>query len=152
MSLNYICKRFDELTIYELYQILKLRQEVFIVEQNCVYLDADGKDLNGYHMMGYDQANELHCYTRLLPEGISYPDYTSIGRVINSATVRGKGYGKELMVLSIQKIKELYPNYSIKIGAQAYLKKFYESLGFLDLGEPYIEDGIPHIIMILNLS
>lgn len=149
MSLRYVCKSFDQLTIHELYKIMKLRQEVFIVEQNCPYLDADGKDLFGHHLMGIDENNELHCYTRLLPEGISYEGFSSIGRVINSSAVRGKGYGKELMQQSIKKIKELHPSYPIKIGAQAYLKKFYESLGFVDIGIPYMEDGIPHIIMTL---
>lgn len=149
MTLNYICKPFGQLNIYELYQIMKLRQEVFIVEQNCPYLDADGKDLLGHHLLGFDDQNELHCYTRLLPEGVSYTGFSSIGRVINSEKARGKGFGKQLMQLSIQKIKELYPGIPIKIGAQAYLKGFYESLGFVDLGIPYMEDGIPHLIMVL---
>ncbi|MBK8626688.1 MAG: GNAT family N-acetyltransferase [Saprospiraceae bacterium] len=149
MTLSYSCKPFAQLSIDELYAILRLRQEVFIVEQSCPYLDADGKDIKGYHLMGVDENKGLHGYTRLLPEGVYYSGYTSIGRVINSTTVRGKGYGKELMQLSIMKIKELYPDYPIKIGAQAYLKKFYESFGFVDIGIPYLEDGIPHIIMIL---
>ena len=99
--------------------------------------------------MGIDDNQNLHCYTRLLPEGISYPGFVSIGRVINSAEVRGKGYGKELMSISISKIKELYPEYPIKIGAQTYLKKFYESFGFVDINVAYLEDNIPHIKMVL---
>lgn len=149
MSLRYSIKHFNDLTVFELYKIMKLRQEVFVVEQNCPYLDADGKDLHGYHVMGSDDNQNLHCYTRLLPEGISYQGFVSIGRVINSAEVRGKGYGKELMAISISKIKELYPSYSIKIGAQTYLKKFYESFGFVDIDMAYLEDNIPHIKMVL---
>lgn len=148
MQLKYIIKHFDQLSTVELYNIMKLRQEVFVVEQNCPYLDADGKDLYGHHLMGIDEHGNVHCYTRLLPEGVSYENFVSIGRVINSSQVRGKGYGKELMQLSISKIKEIYPGFPIKIGAQAYLKKFYESLGFVDLDLPYMEDGIPHIIMV----
>ena len=100
--------------------------------------------------MGIDDNQNLHCYTRLLPEGISYQGFVSIGRVINSAEVRGKGYGKELMSISITKIRELYTGYSIKIGAQTYLKKFYESFGFVDIDMAYLEDGIPHIIMVME--
>ena len=144
----YSCTPFYELSLSELYQIMKLRQEVFVVEQNCPYLDADGKDLHGYHVQGKDREGGLHCYTRLLPEGISYSEYTSIGRVINSMDVRGQGQGKQLMNYSIHKIKEIYPNIPIKIGAQTYLKRFYESIGFEDINVPYLEDGIPHILMV----
>jgi ElaA protein len=150
MSLTYTTKHFNDLTQHELYEIMQLRQEVFVVEQNCPYLDADGKDVYGYHLMGKDDQHELQCYTRLLPEGISYSGFVSIGRVINSSKIRGKGFGKELMHISIQQIKELYPGLPIKIGAQAYLKKFYESFGFIDLGTPYLEDNIPHILMELR--
>lgn len=150
MSLTYTIKHFNDLTQYELYEIMKLRQEVFVVEQNCPYLDADGKDIYGYHLMGKDNQNKLQCYTRLLPEGISYSGFVSIGRVINSSEIRGKGFGKELMQISIEQIKELYPGLPIKIGAQAYLKKFYESFGFIETGTPYLEDNIPHILMELH--
>lgn len=149
MQLQYKCKHFDELTGHELYQILQLRQIVFVVEQNCAYLDADGKDIHAHHLMGTDADGHLHTYTRLLPEGISYDGYVSIGRVINSPTVRGKGYGKELMQVSIKKIREIYPGYPIKIGAQAYLKSFYESFGFVDINISYLEDGIPHLKMVM---
>jgi ElaA protein len=148
IKLNYTIKTFDALTNLELYKIMRLRQEVFVVEQDCPYLDADGKDLYGHHVMGCDEDGELHCYTRLLPEGISYDGHSSIGRVINSSKVRGQGEGKRLMQISIDTIKELHPNHDIKIGAQTYLKKFYEGLGFEDLGMPYLEDGIPHILMV----
>lgn len=149
-TLTYDCKFFEELTLKELYALMQLRQEVFVVEQNCPYLDADGKDKYGYHVMAWDEDGVLHCCTRLLPEGISYDGYTSIGRVVNSIAVRGTGHGKILMEYSIEKIKDLYPNFPIKIGAQSYLKHFYESLGFVDIGIDYLEDGIPHMIMVLD--
>jgi ElaA protein len=146
--LQYACKTFNELTGEELYDLLRLRQEVFIVEQNCPYLDADGKDKYAHHILAKDESSSILCYTRLLPEGVSYEGYSSIGRVVNAPSVRGTGEGKLIMQYSIDKIKQLYPHVPIKIGAQQYLKKFYESLGFVDIGIPYIEDGIPHIIMI----
>lgn len=150
LALTYSCKYFDDLTIDELYGLMRLRQEVFVVEQNCPYLDADGKDKYGYHVMGKDGMGHIHGCTRLLPEGVSYEGYSSIGRVANSSEVRGLGQGIILMEYSIQKMKELYPGLPIKIGAQSYLKKFYESLGFLDQGIDYLEDGIPHMIMVLD--
>ncbi|MBK8349021.1 MAG: GNAT family N-acetyltransferase [Saprospiraceae bacterium] len=150
MQITYSCLPFSELTNADLYKIMKARQEVFVVEQNCPYLDADGKDLYAHHVMGKDTNGQLQCYSRILPEGVSYPGFTSIGRVINTALVRGQGQGKTLMQYSIAKIKNLYPDMPVKIGAQAYLKKFYESFGFVDMGIPYLEDGIPHIIMVLQ--
>ena len=147
-KLIYNCSTFEKLTNFELYQIMRLRQEVFIVEQNCPYLDADGKDIYSHQIMGKDENGKIHCCTRLLPEGISYVGFTSIGRVANSAEVRGSGEGRYLMEYSIKMINQLYPNIPIKIGAQQYLKKFYENLGFSDIGIPYLEDGIPHIIMV----
>lgn len=150
MTLTYTCKPFYELRLDELYDILKARQEVFVVEQNCPYQDADDKDKYGYHFMGKDDNGLIHCYTRLLPPGISYPGYCSIGRVINRMTVRGQGHGKKLMEESIKKIKQLYPGTPIKIGAQTYLQRFYENFGFVDIGQPYLEDGIPHLIMVME--
>ncbi|MBK7637876.1 MAG: GNAT family N-acetyltransferase [Saprospiraceae bacterium] len=150
--IRYSCKKFDDLSLIELYEIMKLRQEVFVVEQNCPYLDADDKDLYGYHVMGKDKKNAVVCCTRLLPEGVSYEGFISIGRVANGSTVRGTGEGKKLMDYSIETIKQLYPASSIKIGAQTYLKRFYENLGFKDLNQPYLEDGIPHIIMVYEVT
>lgn len=138
---------FHQLTTLELYEILQLRETVFVVEQECPYLDADGKDLQALHMMLKNEEGKLICYTRILPKGVSYPEFASIGRVVCSQSARGCGYGRFIMTMSIAQIRELYPGTPIKIGAQTYLKKFYESLGFIDIGEPYIEDGIPHIIM-----
>lgn len=149
-TINYTCTSFEMLTVKELYDIMRLRQEVFVVEQNCPYLDADGKDLYGFHVMGKDDDGKLRCCTRLLPQGVSYDGFVSIGRVANSLDVRGTGEGKRLMNYSIDKIRVLYPGIPIKIGAQSYLKSFYESLGFVDIGIPYLEDGIPHIVMVME--
>lgn len=140
---------FHQLTSLELYEILKLRQTVFVVEQECPYLDADGKDLKSLHMMLRNGDAKIICYARILPKDVSYPEFASIGRVVCSKSVRGCDHGRFIMTMAIKKIQELYPGTPIKIGAQTYLKKFYESLGFIDIGEPYIEDGIPHIIMIM---
>ncbi len=141
---------FNALELHLLYDILRLRQEIFVVEQTCPYLDADGKDLESIHVTGINQDNKLVCYARIIPPGLSYPGFASIGRVICHQNYRKHGYGKFLMQKTIGKTMSLYPNFPIKIGAQSYLKKFYESLGFKDIGEPYIEDGIPHIIMTMD--
>ena len=143
-------KAFNELTPYELYAILRLRSEVFIVEQNCPYLDEDNKDQKGYHLMGWKD-DLLAAYTRLLPAGVSYPNMASIGRVVTSPAARGLGIGRELMEVSINKLYELFGHKPIKIGAQLYLQKFYESLGFVQTDEGYLEDGIPHIEMVKTL-
>src|SRR5690606_11802377 len=105
------------------------------VEQNCPYLDADGKDLASWHLMGRNEADRLICYTRLLPEGVSYAGYVSIGRVVSSPAARGTGAGRILMRRSIEMCRHLFGNQLIKIGAQSYLVKFYESFGFQSTGE-----------------
>jgi len=143
------CKHFKELSTIELYEIMKLRIEVFSVEQNCPYQDADGKDLECWHLMIYDSAKTLVAYSRIVPIGVSYTDYTSIGRVITSLSVRMQGIGKLLMQKSIEQTKQLFPDKPLKISAQAYLRKFYTELGFKATGEEYIEDHIPHIGMVL---
>ena len=150
--IKYTCVPFNKLTVNELYEIMALRQKVFVVEQNCPYLDADGKDLHAMHLMGRDTEGELVVYTRLLPIGISYSDFASIGRVVSSAKVRGTGAGKELMQKSIEQMHKLFPNEPVKIGAQTYLLAFYTSLGFVSTGEEYLEDDIPHTVMILDES
>jgi ElaA protein len=128
------------------YKILQLRNEVFIVEQNCVYQDCDDKDLKAYHFMGWDD-DKLVAYTRLLSPGISYPDAASIGRVITSPSVRGKNVGKELMTNSIAEVYRLFGKIPIRISAQFYLKRFYESFSFVQYSDVYMEDGIEHIGM-----
>jgi ElaA protein len=189
MKIEFQCVHFSALTVYELYSVMALRQEVFAVEQNCPYLDADGKDLEGFHLLGYADLSEnaqntegvsdvgfgmsdvgtapksqiealpksdfrnpksLLAYTRLLPKGVAYDDYASIGRVVNSPRVRGHGVGKILMEESIRQMARLFPQDGVKIGAQSYLLRFYESLGFVSTGEEYLEDDIPHTSMILK--
>jgi ElaA protein len=147
--ISFTCLPFDTLSNTALYEILALRQEVFVVEQNCPYQDCDGKDLQSWHLMGRDQTGKLICYTRLLPKGIAYENYASIGRVVSSPAARGTGAGKILMEKSIELCRQLFGNEPIKIGAQSYLLKFYESFGFRSTGEEYLEDGIPHTKMIL---
>ena len=148
---QWVCKTFQELSIDELYSLLRLRSEVFVVEQNCVFLDLDNNDQYCYHILGWD-GKTLVAGTRLVPKGVSYPDYHSIGRVVNSRDHRGLGLGKELMEYSIEKCIEHFGNGPIKIGAQLYLKKFYESFGFVQSSEVYDEDGIDHIEMIRQPS
>jgi ElaA protein len=141
------CLSFYELDLDQLYEVMAFRQAVFVVEQNCPYLDADGKDQQAYHLLGYRDGS-LVAYTRLLPPGLSYSGYASIGRVITSAAVRGTGAGRQLMEESLARIASLFSNPAIKISAQCYLTSFYESLGFTTLGASYLEDGIPHIAMV----
>ena len=146
--MNWLCKKFDDLTPLELYAILQLRNIVFTVEQNCVYPDMDDKDQYCYHLMRWDN-NKLVAYTRLVPPGVSYTE-AAIGRVVTAPQARRSGLGKELMKLSIDKCRELFEITIIKIGAQLYLKKFYESLGFIQTSDIYDEDGIDHIEMTLG--
>ena len=145
-AITWQCKSFDQLTAYELYAILRLRNEVFVVEQNCVFQDADNKDQQSFHLMGY-VGDHLAAYTRIVPKGVSFP-YNSIGRVVTSPLNRGVGSGKKLMQKSIEVCNELFGKETIKIGAQLYLKKFYEGFGFVQSGEVYDEDGIDHIHML----
>ncbi|MBC7866548.1 MAG: GNAT family N-acetyltransferase [Gloeobacteraceae cyanobacterium ES-bin-316] len=142
----WICKKMNDLTVDELYCIFQLRSEVFVVEQNCVYQDADGKDNNSYHFCGWLD-NLLVSYCRILPPGLSYPE-ASIGRVLSHPSHRKAGYGKIMMEKSIQKTYEMFDVPEIKIGAQLYLLTFYKNLGFKPLGETYLEDNIPHITML----
>jgi ElaA protein len=146
MQIQWLLKKFEELTPYQLYALLQLRSEVFVVEQNCVFLDADDKDQNAYHLMGFD-TTKLVAYTRLVPPQEIY-EQVSIGRVVTSSCIRGSGAGKELMNQSIEAVYKLFGVQPIKIGAQLYLKKFYESLGFRQVSAVYLEDGIEHIHMI----
>ncbi|PZR25685.1 MAG: GNAT family N-acetyltransferase [Citrobacter freundii] len=144
--INWTLKKFEELTIIELYEILRLRTEVFVVEQNCVFQDMDNKDQQCYHLLGR-KGDLLAAYTRIVPTGIAYDDAPSIGRVVTSPQARGEGLGKELMKQSIKDLFRVYGESTIKIGAQLYLKKFYESLGFVQSSDIYDEDGIDHIEM-----
>ncbi len=140
------CKAFDNLTNLELYSIMHLRNEVFVVEQKCLFQDADNKDQQCFHLMGYIDSR-LAAYARLVPAGVTY-SYISIGRVITSPLFRKAGFGKALMQQAIEGCNRLFGKQTIKIGAQLYLKKFYESFGFKQTGKVYDEDGIDHIYML----
>lgn len=146
-AINWQLKTFEELTVVELYEILKLRSRVFVVEQNCNFLDMDDLDQKAHHLAGYLNG-VLVAYTRILPKGFPYSQYPSIGRVITAPEVRGRTYGIALIQESIKKLYELYGKVPVKIGAQLYLKKFYESLGYIQSGDMYLEDEIEHIPMI----
>lgn len=145
-GMEWILKKFEELTPHELYTIMQLRNEVFVVEQNCVYQDADNKDKFSFHLMGWKE-DILIAYTRLIPAGTAYAE-PSIGRVVTSPSARGTGAGRELMEYSIDTIYKLFGKQPIRIGAQLYLKKFYSSIGFEPTGDIYLEDGIEHIEMV----
>ena len=145
MELTFKIKRFNELSIAELYSLLKHRSEVFVVEQNCVYQDVDGKEEKALHVLGYYN-DDLAAYSRLFNKGY-YFEETSIGRVVVSQKYRDKKFGHDLMRVSIEAIKENFNENAITISAQEYLKKFYESHGFVQTSEMYLEDDIPHIQM-----
>ncbi|MEN8816548.1 MAG: GNAT family N-acetyltransferase [Nonlabens sp.] len=143
-----VIKSFSDFDIEELYKVLQLRTAVFVVEQDCVYQDMDGKDQNATHILGYEK-DQLLAYTRFFKPG-DYFEQSSIGRVVVSPQHRGKSYGQEIMKASIAFAKaENLP--SIRISAQCYLDKFYTDLGFISTGEKYLEDGIPHQAMVLEL-
>lgn len=135
----------------ELYKILQLRSEVFIVEQNCAYQDCDDKDIKAYHYFGWNE-DKIVAYTRLLAKGVSYNDAASIGRVVTSKSVRGQNVGKQLMQNSIEEIYSLFGKVPIRISAQLYLKRFYESFSFVQKSGIYMEDGIEHISMFRDIN
>ncbi len=143
--LTFKIKRFNELSLVELYRVLQLRSEVFVVEQNCVYQDIDGKDEKALHVLGFYE-NEIVAYTRLFDKGY-YFEEASIGRVVVSPKVRAKKWGHDLMKVSIETIETEFKTKQITISAQEYLKKFYETHQFQQTSEMYLEDDIPHIEM-----
>jgi ElaA protein len=138
-------KRFNELSVTELYYLLKLRAEVFIVEQNCVYQDIDGKDEKAIHVLGYFEGNIVAC-TRLFAPS-DYFEKASIGRVVVDQNFRDRKWGINLMEFSVKAVEDIYKTSSIQIHAQAYLIKFYGLFGFKSVGEEFLEDDIPHIRM-----
>jgi ElaA protein len=146
LTINWITKPFEALTPHELYAIIELRNAVFVVEQSCVFQDADNKDQQSHHFMGWSNG-VLAAYVRLLPPGLAYEE-ASIGRVATAPAFRAQKAGRQLMTEAIRVCGELFGNVPIRIGAQLYLKKFYESLGFIQQGDLYLEDGIEHIIML----
>ena len=142
-------KTFNELNNKELYQILRLRSEVFVVEQDCVYQDLDNKDQISVHVF-QNEKDEIVAYTRIFKSGDYYKN-PSIGRVVVSKRMRGKELGKQIMIYSIDYIKKNLKGDKIELSAQKYLDKFYKDLGFYKIGEDYLEDGIPHQRMLIDL-
>lgn len=140
-------KSFEELTNTELYNILHARAEVFIIEQKCPYQDVDGKDAFSFHVMGLNHKQQLVAYARVLPAGVSFQE-VSIGRVLTVPAARGTGAGIELMHTALQTAEQNFGKLPIRIGAQLYLKKFYETFGFIKVSDMYLEDGIEHIEML----
>lgn len=146
MTINWQLKAFSNLSTEELYALLKLRSEVFVVEQNCVFLDMDNKDQQCLHLLGW-QSNQLAACARIVPAGISFAE-ASIGRVVTAPFARGIGLGRELMQMAMDKLYHLYGQVPVYIGAQQHLQAFYASLGFKATGQPYDEDGIMHVEML----
>ena len=146
MTIRWHCIPFDSFPPLILYDVLRLRSAVFVVEQACIYQDIDRQDVNALHLLGYNEAGELLAYARLFDAGKCYPE-ASIGRVVVSPDYRRYGLGKLLMQQAIAHTYSLFGQQPILIGAQQYLDKFYSELGFSVVGEPYVEDGIPHQYM-----
>ncbi|MFG6490433.1 GNAT family N-acetyltransferase [Roseateles sp. BYS78W] len=144
--MRWTCVPFAELGVQQLYDALALRSQVFVVEQNCVFLDIDGLDPQTLHLLGHGDDGALNAYARLIPPGVKAPD-ALIGRVVTSPAARGGGTGRALMAEAVARCERLWPGHAIALHAQAHLERFYASFGFVPAGEPYIEDGIPHIEM-----
>lgn len=138
---------FNELNIHQLYDLLALRAEVFVVEQNCPYQDLDGKDQLSDHVFALDKNQQLIATARILPPNVSYPNKVSIGRVVTSPKHRGTGLGIELMNQCMSYIQSNYPGIEVVISAQSHLEKFYMQFGFNSTGKTYLEDNIPHTQM-----
>lgn len=142
-------KHFDELSTLELYTLMRLRQEIFIVEQDCPYVDADGVDLQSHHVLMMMEGM-VKAGARIIPPEVQYHDFASIGRVIVRRDARGTGLGRKVMLYAIRECRRMYPGVPIKISAQSYLRAFYESVGFRATEDAYLEDDIPHLAMILD--
>lgn len=145
-ELLFTCRQFEQLSNSELYELLRLRSQVFVVEQDCVYLDQDGLDAQALHLLGKVDGRLL-AYARLLPAAVKYEDAVSIGRVVTAATARRSGYGRRLLTEAIAHCQRIWPQQPITISAQQYLEQFYQGFGFATVSEPYLEDGIPHLQM-----
>ena len=148
--LNWCSLPFSQLNTHQLYELLKLRTDVFVVDQNCPYPELDDKDrISGvYHLLG-TTGDKLVAYARLLPPGVSFPQ-VSIGRVVVAKQARGAGYGQQLIGKALDECQRLWPEKDIQIGAQVYLEKVYQQFGFARNSENYLEDGILHVDMMLS--
>lgn len=150
LTVTWQCCPFNELTPGELYAVMEVRQRVFIVEQKCSYLDADGSDHAAHHLLGWRNTPDgllLAAYARLFPPGVKYPE-ASIGRVLTHPAARGTGLGKALMAEALQRITDAGWGQQIRLAAQLYLEGFYEDFDFSRVAEPYLEDGIWHVDML----
>ncbi len=147
--MNWQCLKFSDLTVDQLYDLLKLRVDIFVIEQACIYPDLDDHDRHpmAHHLLGYE-GQELQVYMRLLPPGSTYP-CVSFGRVATRKQARGRGLGQALVKQGLIEIERIWPEQPVKIGAQLYLFDFYKNLGFNKISEEYLEDGIPHVDMLL---
>ena len=148
--LNYTCLHFNDLDASELFDALSLRQEVFVVEQNCAYQDADQYDKLSWHVLGQDYEDQMLAYARIIPPEVMAKESIMIGRVVTSPIIRRSGEGKILMEHSIEFAYSLFGRRQVEVSAQTYLIHFYKSLGFESKGESYLEDGIPHVKMVLK--
>ena len=148
MHINWSWKQFEQLTVFELHEILAARQAVFVVEQKCPYQDADGLDQESWHLIGRDYNYHLVAYARITFPGTRFPE-PSIGRVLIIKAARGMGLARLTMQEAIAKGRQKYPGQNIRLSAQTYLQNFYRSLGFEPFGESYDEDGIEHVDMML---
>ena len=148
-NINWYWRSFDELSTEQLYDLLQLRQEVFVVEQQCLYLDIDGLDKKCLHFLGYVD-EKLSAYLRVIPAELHHSGNIAIGRVLSKINNRGSGIGVQMMQQTMDYLQLHFPNQTIQLAAQYYLQKFYEKFGFTTIGEPYDEDGIMHIDMIFT--
>lgn len=149
MILDWQIKHYSDLNINEFHDLIALRLEAFVVEQNCAYLDLDGKDKKSYHLICRNGKGDIVATARILPPGIAYKD-AAIGRVVIKDEIRGHGIGHDLMERCIKFASTEFGNCPILISAQKHLEKYYEKHGFLSTGKEYLEDGIPHVEMILE--
>ena len=151
-EINWQVKHFSDLSLNELYEIIQLRLEVFVVEQDCVYQDLDDRDRHPetLHLFNYDDG-KVASYLRILPAGLTYPNYASIGRVLTSENARGKALGHKIIIKALQEYQQHFNQTPLKISAQEHLQKFYQKHGFSSVGESYLEDDIPHIGMLYQL-
>ncbi|MES2048434.1 MAG: GNAT family N-acetyltransferase [Pseudomonadota bacterium] len=146
-NITWQCAAFSELSAAQLYAILKVRSEVFVIEQNCVYQDIDCLDLECRHLIAWTEDQQVAAYLRIVPPGLKYAEI-SLGRVVSSKTARGTGIGKQLLAKAMAFIETEHPGAAVRIQAQAYLENFYQSFGFVTVSDVLLEDGIPHFMML----
>lgn len=146
-NITWQCTPFSELSAAQLYAILKVRSEVFVVEQNCVYQDIDGLDLECLHLVAWTGDQQVAAYLRIVPPGLKYAE-VSLGRVVSSKAARGTGTGKQLLAKALEHIDKIYPGAAVQIQAQSYLENFYQGFGFVTVSDVLLEDGIPHFMML----